>query len=208
MCRNQSHGAWRDVEGWQLCANPRVSPPIRRLSRHPRCPFDDAGSDRRTPEASRSAGVRHRLAGERNDEAVAAVLPLLTNPARDDPDGRMEEQDRLNNALEKGNRKVEPADMGQLVEQRHLHQQPHQSGQGATVARLGPAPFETPAGPRPRRSPAHRRPRRSGASSSLPPTRAVILSTPQASWLPPRTRLRAPLLVVQFPQAADRPWRP
>ena len=71
-------------------------------------------------EDEQGAGVVERPAGVVDDDPVATVLAVATDPARDDPDGRMKEQDRFDHALNQVHKVIPPPNVSQLVQQGHL----------------------------------------------------------------------------------------
>ena len=56
----------------------------------------------------------------RDDDGVAAGFAFAADPARDQPHGRVEEQQRFDEALQQIHEVVPTADVGQLVEQDHF----------------------------------------------------------------------------------------
>ena len=71
-------------------------------------------------EGHEQFGVGVRAIGARDDEGIAAGFAFAADPARDQPDGRMEKKQRFDEPLHEVDEIVPAADVGQLVEQNHF----------------------------------------------------------------------------------------
>ena len=71
-------------------------------------------------EGHEQLGVGMRAIGAGDDEGVAAGFAFAADPARDQPDGGVEEEQRFDEALHQVDEIVPAADVGQLVEQNHF----------------------------------------------------------------------------------------
>ena len=149
-------------------------PPVAASTRRPEVPLSSSRS-------ASACAYAYGIAAQADGEIVAAVLALGANPPRQPPDGRVIEQQRLDERLQQVDEIVVPADVRELVRQDRLEL----LGATAPPARWPAAARRAAAS----RSPSARR-RRADSSSRT--------ARPMCSW---RASVRAVLLPACPPPA-------
>ena len=71
-------------------------------------------------DVDEEGGVGFGAVGVANDRGVAAFFAVAADLAADEPDGGVEEEERLDNSLQQVDEVVPAADVGELVEQHHV----------------------------------------------------------------------------------------
>ncbi len=97
--------------------------------RLPRAPSPAGGAELGDP--AQGVRVAAAVAADADGQVVAAVLALPADLPRDPPDGRVVEQQRLQNRLQRLHQAVPPADVRQLVGEDRLHLPRRQAGHRA-----------------------------------------------------------------------------